>query len=306
MFFYSQIKAQDQIIYLNGDKYYVDKIIGIQNDSLIYSYFKKTRKIPLTRVKGYYVTIDTKENLKKGFYKREREYHKIDTVYHVSYYNRLKEKDPDVEFYIQSCIKVDFSTLDYYKGFYITQGFDTIISMISKFEDPNNNCVVFIVKNDSSNYKIFTPRQVRGYSFNNQFYLSYFPAKKDEQEIYMFILQEISGKINLYTKPNLPYHEGEYYLVNKNGSEDFYYVCPYDICMNYNARSYNRVLVSSGKLNETSYAYVSTKPDLDNSFKDIMPQLVYDCEGLVNKIRSEFYTKNDIKNIINQYNSGCK
>lgn len=33
--------AQDQIIYLNGDKDYVDKVEGIDNDSLTYTFLRK-------------------------------------------------------------------------------------------------------------------------------------------------------------------------------------------------------------------------------------------------------------------------
>lgn len=302
----TQIQAQDQIMYLNGDENYVDQIIEIQNDSLVYSFFKKTKKVPLTDVKGYYITIDTKENLKKRFYKREREYHKVDSLYHQVFYNSLKERGLDIDYYIQSCLPTDFSTLEYFNGFYITYDLDTIYTRISAFRDSDKNNVVFIAQNDSNDFEVYTPKLVKGYFYNNNFFKSYFPDQTDSREVYMFIRQEISGKINLFKKVNLPYHEGDYYLINKTGFDDYYHLCPYSNCTSINLEGFQRVMVSGGSSGETGYAYIPTKPNLDNSFDKIMPQLVYDCEGLANKIKNEFYTKADIVLIIKDYNLGCK
>lgn len=301
-----QIHAQDQIIYLNGNEHYVDHIIDIKNDSLKYSSYKKTKKVPLTEVKGYFITIDSRENLKKRFYKREREYHVIDSIYHFDYYNRHKKVRDNVTDFIQSCLPTDFTALSFVEGFYITFELDTVHTLISDFKDSKKNSAVFIAKIDSNDFKIFTPKLVKKYSLGNQVFLSYYPKQIDSQDIYMFIRQEISGKINLFNKPNLPYHEGDYYLVNRVGTDIFYHLCPDNYCTSNNIEGFQKTMVMGSVYGESGFMFVSTNPNLDNSFNEIMPQLVYDCESLANRIRSEFYTKADIEFIINQYNNGCE
>ncbi len=81
------LTAQDQLIYNNGQKEYVDSILKLENDTLFYQNFKKAYKVSLSDVKGYYITIKSKENLEKGFSKREKEYFKVgDSI-------RLEKKD---------------------------------------------------------------------------------------------------------------------------------------------------------------------------------------------------------------------
>lgn len=72
------LPAQDQIIYLTGEMDYVTKIIGVQNDSLVYLSSKKYKKVPLTLIQGYYVTITTEENLARKFRERKRDYFAVE------------------------------------------------------------------------------------------------------------------------------------------------------------------------------------------------------------------------------------
>lgn len=299
------VHSQDQIEYLDGDKVYVDNIDNVKNDSITYTHYKKTRKEPLSKIKGYYLTIDTKDNLKRGFHRREREYYAVDSAYHGAFYSNDKRHRDVINDYIQSCLPSDLSTLIYREGYYINYDLDTVHTLVSDFNDSDFNNVVFISKIDSQDYKIFTPLLVKGYSINDQVYISYFPDKVEDKETYLFIRQEISGKINLFKKPSLPYHDGNYYLVNKENSDVFYHICPHTACISEHVAGYQKIMLTRSNYSSSGYYYVATNPNLDNSFNKVMPQLVSDCTGLSNRIRSEFYTKADIVTIIEKYNSGC-
>ena len=78
---YTFVFSQDQLIYKNGKSEYIDSIC-VMEDTLLYYNFKKPYKIPSSKIDGYFLTIRTKENLEKGFYRRERQYINIsnDTI----------------------------------------------------------------------------------------------------------------------------------------------------------------------------------------------------------------------------------
>jgi hypothetical protein len=63
LFISLKIVSQDQLVLKNQSKKYVDKIIEIKDDSISYKNFKKTYKISSSKLKGYYLTIQTKEKL---------------------------------------------------------------------------------------------------------------------------------------------------------------------------------------------------------------------------------------------------
>lgn len=213
-----------------------------------------------------------------------------------------KAKD-EITDYIKSILPSDFSKVKYVEGFYVTYDYDTVYTFISKFRDSEKNNAIFIAKDDSSNYEIYTAINIRSYSFEDNCYLSYFPSMKNNKKIYLFIRKGISGNINLYEKPDIPYHRGSYYLVNRNGTDVFYNVCPDVSCTPNERDGYNKMVIPGSSYHETGTAYVPTKPDLNNSFKELMPQLVHDCVMVANKIKAEFYTKRDILQIVKEYNN---
>ncbi len=87
---WSFIFAQDQIIYKYSQNDYVDSILGVNNDTIIYSNFKEIYKVPLSDVEAYFITIRSKENLGKGFYMRERELYNISEKIEYQERNKLR------------------------------------------------------------------------------------------------------------------------------------------------------------------------------------------------------------------------
>ncbi|MBN1181003.1 MAG: hypothetical protein JXB49_01865 [Bacteroidales bacterium] len=284
------VNAQDQIIYLNGEEDYVDKIVEVKNDSLTYITFKKYKKAPLYLVKGYYLTIDTRENMKKGYFRREREYFEIDSIYHAEYYSKKRGEIDPVNEYITSILPDDFSTLNYEKGYYITHSFDTIYTLLSRFDNPEYNNVCCIVRRDSSKYEILTAHSIFAYAIGDQKYLNFFSSPKKEKQAYFFIKLEIDGEMNLYSKPELPFDKGGFFIINKKGLAEFYAVSTEDECCYDDLDGFNIIVISID-------SNISS-----NTFMSVLLALVSDCEMLAMKIKSGFYTKMDIVQIVNEYN----
>jgi hypothetical protein len=291
--------GQDQIIYTKGDADYVDRIDSIFNDSLIFTSFKKSHKVPLTKIKGYYITVKTAENLKKGYYKRERIYYEIDSKYHVAKKNKIT--DYVIE-YINSHLPENLSSLSYSDGYYIGLNNDTTFCEISYFENSDDNYIYFVSRDDSLNYKIFNALMVRGYSVRDKVFASYMPSSENTK-VYMFICRQISGKMELYTKASLPFDKYSYYLINKIGSSTFYPISTSDGSSYILSVDGQNMVINSKDENYRSVIRVTYQDmNLNNSFKELMPKLVSDCPLLSSKIQVEFYTKSDLLQIVREYN----
>lgn len=298
-----KINAQDQIVYLNGDKDYVDKIDTVQNDSLLYVSFKKTLKVPLSKVKGYYQTINTKENLKKRYYKREREYFAIDSLYHIDFYHDSKSLAA-FDRYMSSILPDDFSQLDYYEGYYITNNLDTVNSLISDFSDPKANFTIFITKDDSSNYKIISAYLVKGYFLKDNHYESVYIIDNEDIERCMYIQKKIAGKLNLFYKPSVPYSALRGYIIGKQYSNELIPVS-LSSANSYSFSTENYAFKVSNSSFSTSGSVISYTNNGDFSpgrFKDWMPIVLQDCSRVASRVKAEFYTISDIEVIVKEYN----
>ncbi len=299
-FSFINIKAQDQVVYLNGDKDYVDEIVKVENDSLIYCSFRKTYKVPLENVLGYFLTVETKENMKKGFYRREREYFEIQASHHKKPL-RKEQKVDFVNEYIKRSLPEDMSALKYEPGYFINYFGDTIEAEISCLSDHIKESLFFIVNNDSV-YSIVTANQVKGYFVQGEYYSSYLIDNKEDVRLYFYVRRILTGRMNLYQKISLPFYKSSYFLINKAGQDTFYKVCPNSTCMGHT--DLKPMLLPNQTMGRSQLVSESVhEQNLDNSFRELMPGLIKDCQRLSNKVRSEFYRKSDIIKIVQEYNN---
>jgi hypothetical protein len=296
------LSAQDQIIYLNGDKNYVDKIEGIENDTLIYISFKKTRKAPLKIIEGYYLTINTKENLKRGYYRRDRTYHEIDKLYHESY-KKIEDKIDYYTEYLNERLPKDLSSVKYRPGYYIDLNGDTLRSEISIMRKSSDNFVFIISRTDSSKFIIHPASKIIGYSVNESVYESLQVDRKDGFPLYCFIEKEISGKLSLYYKPDLPYLRGGGYLISFHSSNELIPTSIFEDINTDNSISDVRLKLKSGlNVGSASYNYRHSGVDLVFDFRNTMSGLLQDCPSVASKIKAEFYKKSDLRTIAKEYN----
>jgi hypothetical protein len=204
--------------------------------------------------------------------------------------------------YINSRVPKDLSTLEYLSGYYVTPQNDTIITKIS-FLKRIGNYVFFVAQIDSAHYSILNAMQVKSYSLDGKTYFSY-PLSQMGSGISVFISQEVAGKIDLYLKPSLPFDKTSYYLLNKKPSIMMYSVNPFS-SSTYSFTNDNQKFIVDSKSTEGSHmqSIGYQEANLDNSFKELIPSFVGDCELLMSKINSEFYSQKDIVRIVKEYNS---
>lgn len=220
-------------------------------------------------------------------------------------------------------LPADLSALEYAEGYYIAGNGDTVMTYIARCERCDE--VFLITKNAAGDHSVVTPLQVRGYGVEGKEFASYEPPRKDQNRIYMFLLREISGKIEMYRTPVLPFHDaynsnydyrGSFHLVKKKGYSEYHelnlsssgYTMTVDGRRSIRRGNNNDMAGPRYGPNGTSMVspvtvMKSEDPNLDNSFKEIMSILVRDCEMVANKIKTDFYSKTDIIRVITEYNA---
>ena len=226
VFFFSYnifVQAQDQIIFINKDSKYVDKILEVENDTLIYKNFKIIHSIPLSTLQAYYRTINTKENLTRSFYKRERTYHFVNSVQN----NKELKINLDSNFIVRqfSSNKV-FNDKDFSDGFFI-QNNDTVFCKIYQKKKKLNaeKCLFFIYKDSQGLIHFKDSKEVQCYNANNIKYKRIKPTKTYS----FFVRLIVDGNVKLYERAAIPsdnshayyvYRDGMYYSIKETDTSD--------------------------------------------------------------------------------------
>jgi hypothetical protein len=294
LFISLKIVSQDQLVLKNQSKKYVDKIIEIKDDSISYKNFKKTYKISSSKLKGYYLTIQTKENLEKRFYKRNRVYYPIANK--VILASKLNPNEPYINRRLKALNK--FKPENFQNGYFIQNG-DTNKCKIflGKKNGPDNYLFMVTLSKDGTK-TFYLADEIEYYSIGKSLFKSYMEESEKIKTPFFLKLIE-SGKFFLYERNEIPSdNHFTYYIRNRN--EDFFStISPFS-----NSSKIEQPDNSAGKNDiNTKLLYKSTDDDIE--FKTAITNLFGDCASVRNKVISGFYSKPDIPKIIREYNH-CK
>jgi hypothetical protein len=172
---------------------------------------------------------------------------------------------------------------------------DTIFCKIVKLEkskaDASLNYKEVSVLDSANGILTYFPGEIEGYIKEGIVYKS---LAIDDNKI--FIRQVVGGTASLY------FHSGskssEYIFKRKN--EEYYNVLNVpDQTIRKMHGNYGNVTGSQGRLSDI---YIIEK---DKAFMNYFVEYFKDCLVLVNKIKSEFYTSSDMKDIFSDYNKYC-
>ncbi len=286
--------SQDQLVLKNQSKKYVDKIIEIKDDSISYKNFKKTYKISSSKLKGYYLTIQTKENLKQRFYKRNRVYHPINNK--VILASKLNPNESYISRRVKAINK--FKHESFQNGYFIQNG-DTNKCKIflGKKNGPDN--YLFLVTLSEDGTKTFhLADEIEYYSIGKSLFKSYIEESEEIKTTFFLKLVE-SGKFFLYERNEIPSDNKFTYYIRKQNEDFFHIISPYSNSSKISQPD------NSGETNDINTKFLYKSNDSDLEFKTVITNLFGDCASVRNKVISGFYSKPDIPKIIKEYNH-CK
>lgn len=182
---------------------------------------------------------------------------------------------------------------EYVSGKIITNKLDTIACSLLKLKRGESKLrYIEVDVVDSSRKTIkYRPNEIEGYIKEGVFYKS---LTIDDRSI--FVCQLVDGNVSLYL------HEGargdEYFF--KRISE------PHLNMLNLANQTIRKIIGVDGMVTMKGHSidlYVINK---NHAFMDYFTEYFKDCPILVNKIKSEFYSSADMKDIFIEYNKYCK
>ncbi len=287
--------CQDEIFYVNGGHEYVDQILKVENNLLYYSSSDLQYKVPLPLMYGYYSTIRTEKNLSKKFQKRK-------TIYHDT---RSESQITASEFeasYFKTKFPEKIMDSAYSEGYYVSKRGDTTFCEIALSKNINDKSLFFIARKKNECF-MKTAGEIMSYSVNEEAYRSISITQKDGHKTHQYALINAGGKLSLLHKYRTVFDSQEFSFLLKKGSQVAY---PFDVSDN------NSIFIHSeaGIMQVQGISHGVTnvsfeEKNLDNSFNELMPNLIMECPRVANKVKSEFYSKTDLMTILEEYNS-CK
>lgn len=153
-----------------------------------------------------------------------------------------------------------------------------------------------ITRTQLDSIKIFKSNQIKGYKILDINYISY-----NSERSGFFLKQLKTGKIDLFEKCSLPDdHKFLYYLKSPN-SVNYFIINPSENNVTEYQLPDNRNSASSG----ATSTYFQTK-GINQKFKIFISIYLGDCDRVTNMVKTDFYTINDIPNIIESYNNCFK
>lgn len=191
-----------------------------------------------------------------------------------------------------------FSALNYFsvtaqklvKGYYITTTKDTVFCSMPKykgFKEETNTYRQIEVVSTSENQTLY-PKQIRGYGKDGAVYRSFVFFGKN-----VFVKLLVPGKIELYYYSDEA--ENGHYIFKRDEEEDFN-VMDYT----FHVSKIQGPNPTMSERSTSSGLYIRPK---DRTFFLFFSEYFKDYEPVVRKIKTEFYTKDDMIDIFSDYNA---
>jgi len=176
------------------------------------------------------------------------------------------------------------------KGYILMKG-DTIRTEILRFNRRKsiNSFLFCVAKDRTDSTKIYTARQIEGYSIGNEIFMS-----QTSENANFFIRLNKVGKATLFERIGIPSDRRFLYFIKLPNYSHYFVICPEEQNIStstmggYGKNSPPRDIYNSKNINEKFKIFAST--------------YLGDCMTLRNMVQSEFYTINDIPTIIDKYN----
>jgi hypothetical protein len=169
----------------------------------------------------------------------------------------------------------------------------TINTQILKFnKSKDKNSFLFCVtKNESDSLKVFTAKQIDGYSVGKDNY-----RKQISNDAHFFLRLVKNGRAILYERLAIPSDNRDLYYLKLSKFKDYFILAP----------STDQVILlympSTEDYSHSSF-YYSNPDNKNDKFKLFIKTYMSDCEELNLLIASNYYTIFDIPLIIDKYNN---
>ena len=169
---------------------------------------------------------------------------------------------------------------------------NTINTSILKFNKRKdmNSFLFCVTKNESDSLKIYTVKQIDGYSVGKDNY-----RKHISNDAQFFIRLVKNGRAELYERAAIPSDDRYLYYLKLSKYKDLFVLAPVSDKMEFIS------IPGQGEAGFPSIFYC--KPDTQNEkFKLFIKTYMSDCEELNHLMASNYYSLFDIPSIIDKYN----
>jgi len=177
---------------------------------------------------------------------------------------------------------------------YIVKGKDTTFCKIyRKNKKPDEDSYLFIiVKLMNNSLSIYTAKDVECYSIKNEIYFKHLSYNGNA----FFIKQIKTGRVNLYERSGIPSDPQFAYFFKFQQDDYLYYITPYEQNIQNNGENGSEII------NMNTQRFNAITKNLNTKFILASEDLFGDCNILVNRIKSGFYSMKDIEKIVDDYN----
>jgi hypothetical protein len=169
----------------------------------------------------------------------------------------------------------------------------TITTQILKFnKSKDKNSFLFCVtKNESDSLKIYTAKQIDGYSVGTVNY-----RKHISNDAHFFIRLVKNGRAILYERDAIPSDDRNLFYLKLEKYKDYFILAPSN-------DQVNIVYMPNPENNSHTSFYYSNPDNKNDKFKLFIKTYLTDCEELNLLIASNYYSLFDIPLIIDKYNN---
>jgi hypothetical protein len=181
----------------------------------------------------------------------------------------------------------------YFEVGYVLKGSDTLACEIYLPKHKmNDDFFLFIIARmpNDSNY-VFSPKDISGYTVNGMTMRAHRSAVSGDTN-YFFIKMIEKGDITLYERTAVPSDNEYMYYFEKQGTNELQYIAPYKENIAYRLETYSKNSPMLSKYNNVDEALL----------KAALSEYLKDCKTICHKLTSNFYTVDDVKTIIRDYN----
>jgi hypothetical protein len=178
---------------------------------------------------------------------------------------------------------------------FIYLGSDTIATKILSFHGrkKTNRFLFCVSKGSGDSIKIFKPNEIKGYRIGNNNYLSHCSHVAN-----FFLKQTKQGKVDLFERDPIPSDHRFLYYLNFKNSTDYFIINP----LENNITIYDSPNSTLGGFLSPNMLSFNSK-GINEKFKIFIAQHFNDCIKVVNMVKNDFYTIDDIPMIVEMYNN---
>lgn len=148
-----------------------------------------------------------------------------------------------------------------------------------------------IVKEPNDSIVLYTPKEISGYSVNNEKFIKHASGGKQ-----FFIQHRVTGKVTLYSRDKIPSDNRFLFYLKFPNEKEFHVISPFE----------NDINLAESKDSGGNPMMLIKSNEREELFKKFAEIYFKDCQKVVNMVNSGFYTINDIPAVVQEYNDCIK